>query len=174
MTRNTITQAKAANLIQKPKTRTTRDDVAKVIVQDLRVVVRTIQAHSRWIEKQCGVSGVQLWAMWELFATPGQKVSDLSKTLSIHQSTTSNMLDKLEEKSLIRRDRSGPDQRVVQLYLTKKGSDLLSDAPRPAQGAVKDALKRMSDKELKTLKSGLDALISYMSISEEGAGLKPI
>lgn len=162
------------SLTRKGKTKTTRDEVAKNIVQDLRIVVRTIQAHSRWVEKQSGVSSVQLWAMWELFASPGQKVSDLSKALSIHQSTASNMLDKLEKKDLIKRDRSGPDQRVVQLFLTEKGSQLLSRAPRPAQGAVQDALKSMSDNELKSLKSGLDALISQMTVSEEGAALKPI
>ena len=163
---STLTRKRSAN--------TVRDDLGKDIVQDLRIVVRTIQAHSRWVEKQCGVSSVQLWAMWELFSSPGQKVSDLSRTLSIHQSTASNMLDKMEEKQLIRRDRSGPDQRVVQLFLTKKGSDLLSIAPRPAQGAVQDALNRMSDDQLNSLKSGLDALISHMSVSEEGAELKPI
>lgn len=163
-----------SSLTRKGKSKTTRDEVAKNIVQDLRIVVRTIQAHSRWVEKQCGVSSVQLWAMWELFASPGQKVSDLSRALSIHQSTASNMLDKLEEKGLIKRDRSGPDQRVVQLFLTEQGSQLLSTAPRPAQGAVQDALKNMSDIELKSLKSGLDALINHMSVSEDGAALKPI
>lgn len=161
-------------LTRKKNVKAERGDIAKSIVQDLRVVVRTIQAHSRWVEKQCGVSSVQLWAMWELFSSPGQKVSDLSKSLSIHQSTASNMLDKMEEKGLVRRDRSGPDQRVVQLFLTKKGSDLLSVAPRPAQGAVQDALNRMSDEQLSLLKSSLDALISHMSVSEEGAELKPI
>ena len=171
--KNSLTHQNSS-LTRKDKIKTARDDVAKNIVQDLRVVVRTIQAHSRWVEKQCGVSSVQLWAMWELFASPGQKVSDLSKALSIHQSTASNMLDKLEEKSLIKRDRSGPDQRVVQLFLTEKGSQLLSEAPRPAQGAVQDALISMSDQELSSLKAGLDALINRMAVSEEGAALKPI
>lgn len=174
MSRTKKFSGQESSLTKKGKVNATRDEVSKNIVQDLRIVVRTIQAHSRWVEKQCGVSSVQLWAMWELFASPGQKVSDLSKALSIHQSTASNMLDKLEEKSLIRRDRSGPDQRVVQLFLTKEGSDLLSSAPRPAQGAVQDALRDMSDQELKSLKSGLDALINHMAVSEEGAALKPI
>ena len=174
MSRTKNISGQDSSLTKKGKVNATRDEISKSIVQDLRIVVRTIQAHSRWVEKQCGVSSVQLWAMWELFASPGQKVSDLSKALSIHQSTASNMLDKLEEKSLIRRDRSGPDQRVVQLFLTKEGSDLLSGAPRPAQGAVQDALRSMADQELKSLKSGLDALISQMAVSEEGAALKPI
>ncbi|MDH5326034.1 MAG: MarR family transcriptional regulator [Gammaproteobacteria bacterium] len=167
-------KSSSSGLVKKQKAAAARDDVAQCIMKDFRVVVRTTQAHSRWIEKQCGVTGVQLWAMWELFAAPGQKVSDLSKALSIHQSTASNMLDKLEHRKLIRRDRSGPDQRVVQLFLTPKGSELLSQAPRPAQGAVLDALKRMTDGELKHLQLGLDALINQMSVEEEGAGLKPI
>jgi len=164
----------STKLSAKAKPTAVREHMSKAVVQNLRVVVRTIQAHSRWVEKQSGVSGVQLWAMWELFALPGQKVSQLSKTLSVHQSTASNMLDKLEDKSLIRRDRSGPDQRVVRLFLTQKGSDLLSTAPRPAQGAVQDALRRLSDKDLKSLKTGLDALITQMSVSEDGAALNPI
>jgi DNA-binding MarR family transcriptional regulator len=164
----------AVGLKKTRKTSANRETTRQAIVQDLRIVVRTTQAHSRWIEKQCGVSGVQLWAMWQLFAEPGQKVSDLSKALSIHQSTASNMLDKLEDKQLIRRDRSGPDQRVVKLYLTSKGMELLSDAPRPAQGPVTDALNRMTDDELSKLQSGLQALLQHMSLAAEDAALTPI
>jgi len=169
-----VTAKQSAKLSAKSKPTAARELMAKAIVQNLRVVLRTIQAHSRWVEKQSGVSGVQLWAMWELFANPGQKVSQLSKTLSIHQSTASNMLDKLEDKVLIRRDRCGPDQRVVRLFLTQKGSELLATAPRPAQGAVQDALKRLSDKDLKALKTGLEALNIQMSVSEDGAAHNPI
>lgn len=151
-----------------------REDIAQSVVQDIRVVVRTIQAHSRSIEKQCGVSGVQLWAMWELFARPGQRVSDLSNALSIHQSTASNMLDKLEGRELIRRERNGGDQRVVRLYLTEKGRQLLSGAPRPAQGAVRDALTRMSAEELKQLQTGLETLMRYLPAAGDDAALNPI
>lgn len=151
-----------------------REALTKEALQHLRVIVRTTQAHSRWIERSSGVSGAQLWAMWELFARPGQKVSQLSKALSIHQSTTSNMLDKLEEKALIRRDRSGPDQRVVRLFLTSKGTELLSDAPRPAQGAIYDAMHSMADEDLQQLNQGLLALLKNMKVSEENAAMRPI
>lgn len=163
-----------SNIGSNKQSKSRRNDMAQAIMQELRIVVRTTQAHSRWIEKESGVSGVQLWAMWELFEKPGQKVSDLSRALSIHQSTASNMLDKLENKNLVRRDRSGPDQRVVQLYLTSKGTELLSDAPRPAQGAVMDALKRMTDEELQQLKAGLAALIGHMTVITDDGAMKPI
>lgn len=167
-------QKNSSGLTRTVKAEAERENTCQAIVQDLRVIVKTTQAHSRWIEKQCGVSGVQLWAMWQLFSEPGQKVSDLSQALSIHQSTASNMLDKLEDKKLIRRDRSGPDQRVVQLFLTTKGTELLSRAPRPATGPVTEALSRMNDKELKKLQSGLQALIQHMSVAVEDGALTPI
>ena len=169
-----IVQNNSSGLTKATRTEAKRENTCQAIVQDLRIIVKTTQAHSRWIEKQCGVSGVQLWAMWQLFSEPGQKVSDLSQALSIHQSTASNMLDKLEDKKLIRRDRSGPDQRVVKLYLTTKGTELLSVAPRPATGPVTEALSRLNDSELKKLHSGLQALIKHMSVSVEDGAMTPI
>ncbi|WP_455209606.1 MarR family winged helix-turn-helix transcriptional regulator [Kaarinaea lacus] len=146
-----------------------RDMAAQEIMQKLRVVIRFTQAHSRWVEKQCGVSSAQLWAMWELFSSPGLKVSELSKALSIHQSTTSNMLDKLEEKNLIRRERSGPDQRVVRLFLTRPGVTLIENAPKPVQGAVTEALEQLSESELRKLQQGLQALVTSMATDAEPA-----
>ena len=102
------------------------------ITKQLRVVFRAVQAHSKTVEKSCGLSGAKLWMMWELFATPGVKVSKLARTLTIHPSTCSNMLDQLEEKDLIRRDRSKVDQRAVHLYLTETGTNPSSQR-RPVQ-----------------------------------------
>ena len=151
-----------------------RAEQMSAVIRDLRVVLRSTQTHSRWVEKQCGVSAAQLWAMWELSANPGAKVSELSQTLSIHQSTTSNMLDKLESKALIKRDRSGPDQRVVRLFLTDEGNALLERAPQPAQGALSHALGNISEDGLGQLQSGLKELIDAMSVLEGDAALKPL
>ncbi len=148
--------------------------LAQSIVQSLRVVVRSTQSHSRGIEKQCGVSAVQLWALWEIQKHLGIKVSELSRALSIHYSTASNMLDKLEEKGLIRRDRSGEDQRVVRLYITDAGDNLLARAPQPAQGAVSDALLRMNSQSLSALNDGLQSLIEHMEVLNNDAAMKPL
>ena len=151
-----------------------RDQSQRAVLQNLRVIFRSIQEHSRWVEKKCGVSAAQLWAMWELFAEPGLPVSSLSKALSVHQSTASNMLDKLERKGLVRRDRSGPDQRVVRLYLTAEGVDLLAEAPRPAQGALTDALQRLPDQVVGELETGLVLLVGAMRIKDQKAAMQPL
>jgi len=144
------------------------------ITKQLRVLFRAVQAHSKIVQRQCGLSSAKLWMMWELFATPGLKVSELAKALTIHPSTCSNMLDQLEDKELIRRDRSKVDQRAVHLYLTEKGTKLLAKAPRPAQGTLSEALDRLTDKHLCHLDEGLNKLIESMLVKDEKAGLVPI
>ncbi len=140
----------------------------------LRVVFRSVQAHSKTVEHQCGLSSAKLWMMWELFAHPGMKVSELAKALTIHPSTCSNMLDQLENKSLIRRERSKHDQRAVHLHLTEEGTQLLASAPRPAQGKLPEALKKLSDEHQYYLVDGLNKLIEAMSVEDTKAGMVPI
>lgn len=138
------------------------------IVRSLRIVVQAKQAHSRWVEKQCGVSAAQLWAMWLLHEkSPGLRVSDLSALMSIHPSTASNMLDKLQSKGLIRRERATVDQRVVRLHLTAEGERLLEAAPQPPQGHVTQAIQRLSDAQLAALAGTLDTLVEAMGDSGE-------
>ncbi|BCO08722.1 hypothetical protein GF1_10980 [Desulfolithobacter dissulfuricans] len=144
------------------------------ITKQLRVVFRAVQAHSKTVERQCGLSSAKLWMMWELFASPGLKVSELAKALTIHPSTCSNMLDQLEDKGFVRRDRSKIDQRAVHLYLTEEGAKVLAKAPRPAQGTLSDALEHLSDDNLIHLEEGLNKLIDAMKVKDEKAGLVPI
>ena len=153
-----------------------REQQARNVVQQLRIVNRAMQEHSRWVERQCGVSAAQLWALLELAARPGLRVSDLSQALALHQSTTSNLLDKLEKKALIERRRGGPDQRAVQVYLSDAGQQIVARAPQPAQGVVSSApvssaLARLPEAALASLEHSLAELISRMDGAEHAAAL---
>ena len=106
--------------------------------------------------------------------SPGLKVSDLSKAMSIHQSTASNLLDKLEKRELVKRERRGPDQRVVRLFLTPEGLKTINRAPRPAQGVLNHTLLRLPDKALESLESGLTEIVNNMNLKDESAALKPL
>lgn len=151
-----------------------RQDRMQNITKQLRVIFRAVQAHSKSVQRQCGLSSAKLWMMWELFSNPGLKVSELARSLTIHPSTCSNMLDQLEDKGLVRRDRSKIDQRAVHLYLTEDGTKLLAEAPRPAKGNLSQALEHLSDENLLNLEDGLSQLIDAMKFKDEKAGLLPI
>ncbi len=148
--------------------------VALSVLQHLRELYRVSQAHFQRIEVRCGLSGAQLWAMAELNARPGSTVSELSKVLSVHLSTASNLLDRLEEKGLVRRHRGPPDQRVVRVTLTPDGESMLRLAPKPAEGIIQDALQRMPDDALVRLERDLDALLQHAKLRSRPATMMPL
>lgn len=157
-----------------PEAAPQRNEQVRSIMHSLRIVIRAVQDYSRWVEARCGLTSPQLWALWELFTTPGMKVSELAAALYIHQSTASNMLDKLETKGLIERRRGGPDQRIVRLHLSEAGVALLATAPRPAQGALTAALQQLPDASLQCLSAGLQDLVTALRFKDPKAALKPL
>lgn len=151
-----------------------RADQVREILKHFRMLFRSVQKHSHWVEEQCGVSGAQLWALWELLVSPGLKVSELSRLLSIHQSTASNLLDKLEKRGLIRRERGGPDQRVVRIFLEPAGLEIINKAPRPAQGILVGALQHLPDETLNNLQAALEQVAARVKLKDENSALKPM
>jgi DNA-binding MarR family transcriptional regulator len=151
-----------------------RAETVQNVTQQLRILFRAVQAHSKFVEKACGLSSAKLWMLYEIYNNPGLKVSQLAAALTIHPSTCSNMLDKLEEKGLLSRDRGKQDQRAVHLYLTGKGEELLSKAPQPAQGELSRALDRLDETRLGQLEDGLNGLVQVLTSKDESAGLVPI
>lgn len=146
----------------------------KTVTQQLRVLFRAVQAHSKHVEKHCGLSSAKLWMLHELNSAPGIKVSKLAMALAIHPSTCSNMLDKLEEDGFVSRERSKTDQRAVHITLTEKGRDLLKDAPQPTQGELSGALEKLSVDDLILLETGLENLVQALNSKNESAALFPI
>ena len=86
----------------------------------------------------------------EVGKRPGSTISELARALSIHLSTSSNLLDKLERQALIRRERRSEDQRIVRVYVTAAGK-LLAKAPNPVEGVLPDALAKMRAPALRRL-----------------------
>ncbi len=153
---------------------TEKDLQVQAVIQKLRMIFKAIQSHSKKIEKECGLSGAQLWMLSEVAAVPGVRVSQLAKTLSIHASTCSNMLDKLEAKELIYRDRSKTDQRTVHLYTTETGQNLLSKAPKPLQGKLTRGLELLGPEQLAGLEDNLESLVETLNLPDDKGSFQPI
>lgn len=144
------------------------------VLRKFRLIFRSVKKHFRWVEERCGVSGAQLWLMWEVHERPRSRVSDIAQALSIHQSTVSNMLDKLERRALIVRRRSRSDQREVQLRLTARGRAVVALAPGPARGVLTEALSTVPPRTLESLDASLDEVIGAMMLRDEAGAMKPL
>ena len=151
-----------------------RPSQAHAALRNFRIIFSSVRRHFHGVEQQCGVSGAQLWAMGTLLEKPGCRVSDLARAMSIHQSTTSNLLDKLAKRGLVAKKREGPDQRVVRLYLTPQGEEIMRSAPKPFEGVLPHALQNLPTDVLANLNAYLARLIDQMAVKDEAAASTPL
>ena len=59
------------------------------VLQEFRLIFKSVRTHFRSVEKFAGVSGAQVWMLSEIRRSPGLRVNDLARAMSIHQSTAS-------------------------------------------------------------------------------------
>lgn len=145
------------------------NELATEVLGRFREVFRAAKLHFAAVKKVAGVSGAQLWALSEINAQPGLRVSDLAQKMSLHQSTVSNLVENLNSSGLLRRVREAGDNRVVRLQLTSAGKKVVARAPKPARGVLPDALEKLDRRALKKLSTSLDSLVKQMKVRAPSA-----
>lgn len=148
--------------------------LANASLQYFRVIFSSVKKHLSDTESACGISSSQLWVLYELYKAPDLKVSELAINLAIHQSTASNLVEKLVKKLLIVKRRETSDQRVVRLSLTETGLAIIKNAPPSPRGVLRDALDRLDINTLTGLTQSLEQLILQINSKDLGAGLIPL
>ena len=139
-----------------------------------RIIFKSSTKHFHEIEKIAGIGGASLWALAEIGESEQLTVSGLAKAMSIHQSTASNLIEKLETDGYVSRIRSTEDRRSVCLTLTTQGKEILLKAPPPYRGILPDALTKLQPETLAELNLVLSILISKMQITQFESGLEPL
>jgi DNA-binding MarR family transcriptional regulator len=71
------------------------------------------------------------------------------------------LLDRLEEKGFVRRERDPQDRRLVNCWITQPGLDLLKDMDEPVLLADEEFMKHMSKKDVRALIDLLDRVRSF-------------
>ncbi len=152
----------------------TRHPLAIDALKKFRIIYGCVRQHFREVERECGVSGSQMWILHEVAAAPGLGVSELADRLSIHQSTCSQLVEKLVARRLLVKERSKEDQRRVGLTLTPKAAKVVADTPGPAEGVFPGALKALTEAELRELNHALSNVIAQLRSRDEKFAYKPL
>jgi MarR family transcriptional regulator, organic hydroperoxide resistance regulator len=132
------------------------------VLEQFRVIVKSIRRHYQDVERRAGVSGAQLWALAQIAEQRGCQVGELARALAIHPSTASNLVRGLERRGLVTRARRGRDHRHVHLSASRKGLSVLKGAPRPLIGVLQQALSELPEARLRSLHGELVHVITAM------------
>lgn len=132
-----------------------RDERTNRALAALRQIIGTAKRQFVNLREQSDISGAQLWALAQVKNAPGLTMQELAAVMTVHQSTASNLVEKLESAGYVRKKREVMDRRVVRLYATAAGTQLLKKAPSPVRDVLPEAVKQLTDEELKTLEQSL-------------------
>jgi DNA-binding MarR family transcriptional regulator len=87
----------------------------------------------------------------------GSSCSEISERLITKDSDITRLLDRLEARSLILREREAKDRRVRLARITDEGLRTLAELDKPLAQCHRRQLGHMSDKQLAALNKLLDA-----------------
>lgn len=92
----------------------------------------------------------------------GASCKDIASRLVTRDPDITRMMDRLEKRGLLTRDRAPEDRRVVTHRLTPTGLELVNALDAPVEAAHENAMKHMSKAKLRELVELLEELRSAL------------
>jgi len=139
-----------------------RDLAISEIMQSLRRIFKAIQVYSQEVSQKFGITGPQLWTLKALSANGSLPLGQLSKMMYLHPSTITGVVDRLEKKGYVVRDRVHEDRRVVMVQLTPNGRKVIRRAPSPIQGKMIYGLKKLKREDLNFIYHSVERLVKML------------
>ncbi|MBI3398021.1 MAG: MarR family transcriptional regulator [Deltaproteobacteria bacterium] len=102
-----------------------------------------------------GLTAPQWAILARLWEEDGQSPSVMGKSLHFDKPTATGIIDRLEQKVLVKKTRDPEDRRVIRVYLTGKGRELQKHLPQFASEVNQMAFRGMKNRDIKFLKAHL-------------------
>ncbi len=132
------------------------------VLQSLRRIIRAVEIHSKKLVHSHKITGPQLGCLAAINENGPLTTTKLAKAVYLSPSTIVGIVDRLEEKNLVIRQRDSKDRRQVQVHLTKEGEQLLACAPSALQDTLSDALKGLPELEQVSITLALEKIVELM------------
>jgi DNA-binding MarR family transcriptional regulator len=139
------------------------------ILQALRRIIRAVDIHSHKLATQHKITGPQLACLMTVAGESPLTSSNLAKKVYLSPSTVVGIIDRLEEKQLVARNRSSVDRRQVHISVTDQGKKLIADAPSLLQDTLANALTELPEIEQVSITMALEKLVDLMEARHIGA-----
>jgi DNA-binding MarR family transcriptional regulator len=124
------------------------------------------ELYTKELNKIYNISSAQLNCLLSLYENGPLPPSQIAKLIMINSSTVTGIIDRLEQKGLVKRLRISDDRRIITVELTKSGKLLAENAPPPIQWKIIDGLNRVSERDIKQIASTLTKLTNMLDVQD--------
>lgn len=141
--------------------RTTSERYDDVLVA-LRRIMRATDLYSKQLSKTAGLTSPQLLILQAISDAGDVTIGTIARHVSLSQATVTTILDRLERRGLVYRQRSTVDKRKVHAHLTDSGRAALDDAPTPLQQSFTERFRNLHEWEKSMITASLQRVADMM------------
>lgn len=143
-----------------------QDDQIREIIYQIRRLMQAGGIYSKELNKKYQVSAPQLHCLLALYENGPLPPSHIARFIMVKSSTVTGIIDRLEQKNLVRRMRNSRDRRVINIELTETGEILAQNAPPPIQQKIVDGLKNLSESKMEQIVRSLSMLTNMLDAQD--------
>lgn len=142
------------------------------ILMALRRIMHYVDTHSRKLSMDQHITLPQLICLHTIVHDGPMTLSALGRLVSLSTSTINGIVDRLEAKGLVERNRSDPDRRKVLVSTTEAGTALAHEVPLPLQDRLLQAVSALPDLEQVSITLSLERIVDMMEAGHPEARRK--
>jgi len=136
------------------------------VLRSIRRLMRAVDLYSRQLRAACDLTGPQLACLRQIGVGGPMTLSDLAARVSLSPATVSGILDRLEAKAMVSRERQADDKRRVFASLTREGRAAVRRAPPPVREQFSRQFRALSGRKQAELERALRDIVAMMEAQE--------
>ena len=136
------------------------------ILSALRRVIRSVDIYSKKLNTELGLTTPQLLCLHALAKSDSMILTDLAKEVNLGVSTVNGIIDRLEAKQFLTRNRSAEDRRKVCLKISSSGEKIVLQAPSLLQDKLSTSLSELADNEQLAITESLELVVKLMEVEK--------
>ncbi len=133
----------------------------------LRRISAKVKQKGREILHDFPITPPQFVALQWLKEHGDMTIGDLSTKMFLANSTTTDLIDRMEKTELVQRIRSTSDRRVVQIHLLDKGRGIIEEVIRSRQLYLQEILSHIDLEEVNEIRTKISRLFEEMDKTEK-------
>lgn len=140
------------------------EDVRHEMVLNIVRTAALLGTHGAALFREHGLTEAQFNVLFALkYKQRPWTQSDLGKRLVVTRASITSVLDKLEEKGLVKRSAVPNNRRIYHVELTKRGRGLVEQVEPVYRGSIHRALSGLSEEACQTVIAALEHIRARLS-----------
>ncbi|MBN2375639.1 MAG: MarR family transcriptional regulator [Sedimentisphaerales bacterium] len=134
------------------------------ILTALRRIIRAVDIHSHKLNHDFNITAPQMICLYGLVESGEMTQSELARQVHMGISTINGVIDRLEKKGLVIRQRDTKDRRKVFVRFTDAGRELTKAAPALLQERFSESLLELEELEQAAIALSLERVVQLMEV----------